>query len=173
MMAEPISVIRNIVMTEMELDPKRIWVYNADAPLPKDSGLFCILSLNAQNPYSNNVKYEGDIENDTLTEVQEMNIQADITISLLSKDESARTRAYEVQMALGSTYSQQMQEKNKMHISRIGKVVDASFLEATSRLNRFDIDCIALYGYKKVKPIDYYDKFPIDSMLRPEIKIEP
>lgn len=172
-MVEPISVIRNIVMTEMELDPKRIWVYNADAPLPKDSGLFCILSLNAQNPYSNNVKYEGDIENDTLTEVQEMNIQADITISLLSKDESARTRAYEVQMALGSTYSQQMQEKNKMHISRIGKVVDASFLEATSRLNRFDIDCIALYGYKKVKPIDYYDKFPIDSMLRPEIKIEP
>lgn len=172
-MAEPISVIRNIVMTEMELDPKRIWVYNADAPLPKDSGLFCILSLNAQNPYSNNVKYEGDIENDTLTEVQEMNIQADITISLLSKDESARTRAYEVQMALGSTYSQQMQEKNKMHISRIGKVIDASFLEATSRLNRFDIDCIALYGYKKVKPIDYYDKFPIDSMLRPEIKIEP
>lgn len=173
MMVEPISVIRNIVMTEMELDPKRIWVYNADAPLPKDSGLFCILSLNAQNPYSNNVKYEGDIENGTLTEIQEMNIQADITISLLSKDESARTRAYEVQMALGSTYSQQMQEKNKMHISRIGKVVDASFLEATSRLNRFDIDCIALYGYKKVKPIDYYDKFPIDSMLRPEIKIEP
>lgn len=172
-MTEPISVIRNIVMTEMGLNPERIWIYNADAPLPKDSGLLCILSLNAQNPYSNNVKYEGDIENDTLTEVQEMNIQADITISLLSKDESARTRAYEVQMALGSTYSQQMQEKNKMHISRIGKVVDASFLEATSRLNRFDIDCIALYGYKKVKPIDYYDKFPIDSMLRPEIKIEP
>lgn len=172
-MAEPISIIRNIIMTEMELNPKRIWIYNADAPLPKDSGLFCILSLNAQNPFSNNLKYESNIENDTLNEVQEMNIQADITISLLSKDESARTRAYEVQMALGSTYSQQMQEKNKMHISRIGNVVDASFLEATSRLNRFDIDCIALYGYKKVKPVDYYDKFPIDSMLRPEIKIEP
>lgn len=173
MMAEPISIIRNIIMTEMELNPKRIWIYNADAPLPKDSGLFCILSLNAQNPFSNNLKYENNIENDTLNEIQEMNIQADITISLLSKDESARTRAYEVQMALGSTYSQQMQEKNKMHISRIGNVVDASFLEATSRLNRFDIDCIALYGYKKVKPVDYYDKFPIDSMLRPEIKIEP
>lgn len=172
-MAEPISIIRNIIMTEMELNPKRIWIYNADAPLPKDSGLFCILSLNAQNPFSNNLKYENNIENDTLNEVQEMNIQADITISLLSKDESARTRAYEVQMALGSIYSQQMQEKNKMHISRIGNVVDASFLEATSRLNRFDIDCIALYGYKKVKPVDYYDKFPIDSMLRPEIKIEP
>ena len=172
-MAEPISIIRNIIMTEMELNPKRIWIYNADAPLPKDSGLFCILSLNAQNPFSNNLKYENNIENDTLNEIQEMNIQADITISLLSKDESARTRAYEVQMALGSTYSQQMQEKNKMHISRIGNVVDASFLEATSRLNRFDIDCIALYGYKKVKPVDYYDKFPIDSMLRPEIKIEP
>lgn len=172
-MAEPISIIRNIIMTEMELNPKRIWIYNADAPLPKDSGLFCILSLNAQNPFSNNLKYEGNIENNTLNEVQEMNIQADITISLLSKDESARTRAYEVQMALGSTYSQQMQEKNRMHISRIGNVVDASFLEATSRLNRFDVDCVALYTYKKVKPVDYYDKFPIDSMLRPEIKIEP
>lgn len=172
-MTEPISVVRNIVMTEMELDPKRIWIYNADAPLPKDSGLFCILSLNAQNPFSNNVKYEGDIDNDTLNEIQTMNVQADITVSLLSKDDSARTRACEVQMALGSTYSQQMQEKNKMHISRIGKVVDASFLEATSRLNRFDVDCIALCTYHKVKPVNYYDKFPINHILRPETLIEP
>ena len=172
-MAEPISIIRNIIIKEMDLKPDRIWIYNADAPLPKDSGLFCILSLNAQNPFSNNVKYEDSLEDDTLNEVQTMNIQADITVSLLSKDDSARSRAYEVQMALGSTYSQQMQEKNKMHISRIGNVVDASFLEATSRLNRFDVDCVALYAYKKVKPVDYYDKFPIDSMLRPEIKIEP
>lgn len=172
-MAEPISIIRNIIIKEMDLKPDRIWIYNADAPLPKDSGLFCILSLNAQNPFSNNVKYEDSFEDDTLNEVQTMNVQADITVSLLSKDDSARSRAYEVQMALGSTYSQQMQEKNKMHISRIGNVVDASFLEATSRLNRFDVDCVALYAYKKVKPVDYYDKFPIDSMLRPEIKIEP
>ena len=172
-MAEPISIIRNIIIKEMDLKPDRIWIYNADAPLPKDSGLFCILSLNAQNPFSNNVKYEGSFEDDTLNEVQTMNVQADITVSLLSKDNSARSRANEVQMALGSTYSQQMQEKNKMHISRIGNVVDASFLEATSRLNRFDVDCVALYAYKKVKPVDYYDKFPIDSMLRPEIKIEP
>ena len=172
-MAEPISIIRNIIIKEMDLKPDRIWIYNADAPLPKDSGLFCILSLNAQNPFSNNVKYESSFEDDTLNEVQTMNVQADITVSLLSKDDSARSRAYEVQMALGSTYSQQMQEKNKMHISRIGNVVDASFLEATSRLNRFDVDCVALYAYKKVKPVDYYDKFPIDSMLRPEIKIEP
>lgn len=172
-MAEPISIIRNIIIKEMDLKPDRIWIYNADAPLPKDSGLFCILSLNAQNPFSNNVKYEDSLEDDTLNEVQTMNVQADITVSLLSKDDSARSRAYEVQMALGSTYSQQMQEKNKMHISRIGNVIDASFLEATSRLNRFDVDCVALYAYKKVKPVDYYDKFPIDSMLRPEIKIEP
>lgn len=172
-MAEPISIIRNIIIKEMDLKPDRIWIYNADAPLPKDSSLFCILSLNAQNPFSNNVKYEDSFEDDTLNEVQTMNVQADITVSLLSKDDSARSRAYEVQMALGSTYSQQMQEKNKMHISRIGNVVDASFLEATSRLNRFDVDCVALYAYKKVKPVDYYDKFPIDSMLRPEIKIEP
>ena len=172
-MAEPISIIRDIIIKEMDLQPDRIWIYNADAPLPKDSGLFCILSLNAQNPFSNNVKYECNFEDDTLNEVQTMNIQADITVSLLSKDDSARSRAYEVQMALGSTYSQQMQEKNRMHISRIGNVIDASFLEATSRLNRFDVDCVALYAYKKVNPVDYYDKFPIDSMLRPEIKIEP
>ena len=114
-MAEPISIIRNIIIKEMDLKPDRIWIYNADAPLPKDSGLFCILSLNAQNPFSNNVKYEGSFEDDTLNEVQTMNVQADITVSLLSKDNSARSRAYEVQMALGSTYSQQMQEKNKMH----------------------------------------------------------
>jgi len=172
-MTEPISVVRNIIMKELELAPERIWVYNADMPLPKDSGLFCILSLNAQNPFSNNVKYEGSIDDDTLNEVQTMNVQSDITVSLLSKDDSARTRAYEVQMALGSTYSQQMQEKNKMHISRIGNVIDASFLEATSRLNRFDVDCIALCAYRKVKSVDYYDKFPIDHILRPETLIEP
>lgn len=179
MTTEPISIVRNIVMNELGLEPERIWVYNADVPLPKDNNLFCILFVNYRRPFSNNVKYEnftttvGDVTTEGLNEHQTMNVLEDITVSLLSKNDDARQRSYEVQMALGSTYSQQQQENEAIHISRIGRVVDASFLEATSRLNRFDTDIIVLCSYEKIKAIDYYDKFPVTSKFEPEIITEP
>lgn len=170
-MASSLDVIKQILVNEMELPKKRIWAYNADVDIPKDTKLFIILSFGQRSPYSNNIRYQDTV--DGLNEIQTMNVSEEIIISLLSKSTEARDRAYEVQMALNSTFSQQLQAKNRLFISRTGDVHDASFLEATSRINRFDVKCDVLKSYDKIKAVEYYDKFPNGAEFEAEYHIEP
>ena len=93
-------------------------------------------------------------------DVLDVNIKEEITISLMSKNTSARDRLYEVPMALNSFYSRHLQAQNKMHIAILGEAYDSSFLEETSMFNRWDIRIRVFRSYAKIKSIDYYDKFP-------------
>jgi hypothetical protein len=78
----------------------------------------------------------------------------------MSRNNDARDRAPEVLMAMNSTFARQQQTKNKMHISILGDVLDNSFLEATSRFNRFDCLLRVFVSFDKIKAVEYYDKFP-------------
>lgn len=155
-----LAILKNIIDTKMNMSAGRVWAYNADVDLPKDGNLFIVLRMVYRSPIANNIKYVSTDEG--LEEHQSMNVAEDIIISLLSQTTEARDRAYEVQMALGSTYSIQQQELNNLHISRIGEVYDASFLEATSRLNRFDVKCRVLRSYDIINSVDYFDTFSVN-----------
>ena len=170
-MANSLEIIKNILVNEMNLPKTRVWAYNADMDLPKDNKLFVILHYGERRPISNNVKYVSTDEG--LEEHQSMNIVDDVIISLLSRGTDARERAHEVHMAFRSTYSQQRQAKEHVHISILGDVYDASFLEATSRINRFDCRVRVFNSFDKIKTIDYYDKFPNTSVVEVTTNIEP
>lgn len=159
-----LDVIKKILIHEMNIKGNRIWAYNANIDLPTDNNLFIVLSYAEKTPYSNNTRYVPT--DDGLNEVQTMNVAEDIIISLISKNTDARDRSYEVLMALNSTYAQQLQVQNKLHISRIGQVLDNSFLEATARLNRFDINCRVLTAYDKIKEVDYYDTYSANLWIK-------
>lgn len=160
-----LDIIKTILDNQMNMPPKRVWAYNGTQDLPQDNGLFIVLSFMARNPYSNNSKYKPT--EDGLEEVQSVNMAEDILISLISKNTDARDRAFEVPMALKSSFSQYTQDLNSIHISTIGEVRDSSFLESTSRLNRWDITCRVMRAYEKTQSIDYYDKYPITSQFEP------
>ena len=170
-MANSLEIIKNILVNEMDLPKTRVWAYNADMDLPKDNKLFVILHYGERRPISNNVKYVSTDEG--LEEHQSMNVVDDVIISLLSRGTDARERAHEVHMAFKSTYSQQRQAKEHVHISILGDVYDASFLEATSRINRFDCRVRVFNSFDKIKTIDYYDKFPNTSVVEVTTNIEP
>lgn len=102
-----------------------------------------------------------------------MNVAEDVIISLLSRGVEARERAHEVHMAFRSTYAQQVQAKEHVHISLLGDVYDASFLEAASRINRFDCRVRVFNSFAKIKTVDYFDKFPNTSQVEVITKIEP
>ena len=170
-MANSLEIIKNILVNEMNLPKTRVWAYNADMDLPKDNKLFVILHYGERRPISNNVKYVSTDEG--LEEHQSMNVVDDVIISLLSRGTDARERAHEVHMAFRSTYSQQRQAKEHVHISILGDVYDASFLEATSRINRFDCRVRVFNSFDKIKTIDYYDKFPNTSVVEVTTNIEP
>ncbi len=165
-----LDFIKQIIDKQMEMPEGRVWAYNGNNNIPTDGQLFIVLQFMSKTPYSNNVEY---VPSDTgLKEIQTMNVAEDILISCISKNTDARDRCHEVYMALNSTFSQYIQETNHLHISSIGEVLDASFLEATAHLNRFDIHCKVLRGYDRINPIDYYDKFPNTNKFEPNWYIE-
>jgi len=162
-MTEPIKLIRDILISEMGIDSSRIWIYNADAILPTDDNLFIVLQIKSRQPYSNNIRYEED--GTGLKEIQSMNVAEVIQIDICSKNTEARERAYEVQLALRSTKAIQSQEANSYSISRIAPVQDISFLEATSRLNRYSCEVRVLSVYTKTKNVDFYGTFNSELSL--------
>lgn len=163
-MSSSLDTILQILVNEMELPEDRIWAYNQDNDIPRDSNLFIILSYGSRKPFSNNIKYRPTA--DGLEEVQSMNVCEEVIISLLSRNNEARDRAYEPHMAMNSTFSRQLQGKEHIHISIIGDVWDASFLEETSRINRFDCKIRVFKSYDKVKAVDYYDKYQFQTWTK-------
>lgn len=165
-----LDIIKQILDKEMQMPQGRVFAYNSNVDLPQDRKLFIVLHYTSKTPYGNNIRYENTDEG--LVEHQTSNFMEDILISLMSVNQDARDRAHEVLMALRSTYSQALQEQNKMHITTQGDIIDKSFLEATSRLNRFDVRAKIYISYDKITSVDYYDKFPNTSKFEPEYLIE-
>lgn len=166
-----LDILKQIIDKEMNMPENRVWAYNSDMDLPKDSDLFIILFLKEQKPFSNNVKYVATA--DGMEEHQTTNIKEEITISLVSKSTQARDRAYEAVLALNSLYSRQLQAQNLIHIFVLGDVYDASFLEGTSMLNRWDLRIRVLKAYDKIRVLnsdEYFDKFPNTSQFEANYK---
>lgn len=166
-----LDIIKQILDKEMQMPQGRVFAYNSNVDLPQDRNLFIVLHYTAKTPYSNNVRYE-NTKDGKLVEHQMSNFVEDILISLMSVNQDARDRAHEVLMALRSNYAQVLQEQNKVHITTQGDIIDKSFLEATSRLNRFDVRAKIYVSYDKITNVDYYDKFPNTSKFEPEYYIE-
>lgn len=160
-MASSLDILKQIIDSEMNMPPNRVWAYNANVDLPTDKRLFIVLHYGARTPISNTVRYVETANG--MEEHQSMNVCEEVIVSLISQSTEARDRAHEVQMAFNSTFSRNLQMKEHIHISIIGDVYDASFLEATSRLNRFDVRTKVFKSYDKIKSIDYYDKYNFES----------
>lgn len=152
-----LETLKTILDKEMQLPQGRCFAYNNEVDLPKDKEIFVVLKMVSKTPYSN-ITREKQTENG-LQEIQTINMAEDIIISICSKNTDARERCHEILMALNSNFSQQIQEKERVHISTISEIFDNSFLEATAMLNRFDVRVTVIKAYEKVSNIDYYDKF--------------
>lgn len=156
-MTSSLDIIKQIICKEMQIPKNRVWAYNSNIDLPKNRGLFVVLSYGERKPISNTIKYKPT--KDGMQEIQSINVCEDVIVSLLSQNTDARDKAHEVHMAMNSTFARNLQAKEHIHISILGDVWDASFLEATSRINRFDCKIRVFTSYEKIKATDYYDKY--------------
>lgn len=157
------ALIQNILSRNLKIPPERISNYNSDWDVPKDDGVYIIVKIESNPPYGRKNTYiqkNNSAGESSLFEIQSMSVLEDVTISVISKSVEARKMAPLVMLALGSTYSIQQQELYGLKISR-PESRDASDLEATARLNRFDISVKIYRGYKNEMEVDYYDKFPL------------
>lgn len=157
MVQEPIKIIADIISHEMNLSPERIFIFNDGRELPIDDGLYVVLNITSRPPFG--IKSEYKTVDGVFTQVTSMNVAERIIASVVSKNTEARKRAYEVQLAMSSYYSENQQQMNGFHIGKISSVTNNSALEGTSRLNRFDCEINVITAYEKVAPVNYYDAF--------------
>ena len=54
---EPIKVIADLLSNELELDSSRIFIYNDGRPLPKDKGLYIVISINNTQIFRNTDRF--------------------------------------------------------------------------------------------------------------------
>ena len=155
---EPIKVIAELLSRELNLGSDRIFIYNDGRPLPKDKGMYIVLSINGTQVFRNTSETKSIVnDNESVyTEIRNQNFKQNIIVSVISEDSSARYMANDVVMALSSVYSQQLQEKYSCHIARIAHITDASFLEKTDMLTRMDVSVSVLSWKQLSKPVDYY-----------------
>lgn len=159
-MNSTLDVIKQILDNQMTMPIGRVFAYNSNVDLPKDSDLFITLFYSERTPTANNSRMVSTAQG--VEEHQTINMAEDVTISLMSRNTSARDRVQDVFLALNSYYSKNLQSQNKLFISSIGQAVDRSFLEATAMLNRFDIQIRIFRSYEKINTVDYYDTFSFE-----------
>lgn len=152
----PIDILRDILIREMELAKDRVVVYNQKLKIPEDEFLFVVVEYKFSKTLSNRSVV---FTSGSTSEIQDVNMQEFYTIGIFSSNLEALQRKEEVVMALGSQYSQQMQEKNSFQISRVNPIQDVTDLEPTALLYRFDIDIVVAAWYTKTKAADYYNQF--------------
>lgn len=160
---EPIKAIADIITHEMNIAPERVFLFNDLRKLPTDAGLFVVLDEQDFAPHGAELKYK-EVNSD-LIEVTTLNVRKKITISLISKNTDARTRQYEPQMALNSTYAQQKQEEYGFHVSTTSAVQNRSFVEETARLSRFDTEVMVTTAFEKTQAVDYYNSAEHSSIF--------
>lgn len=157
---EPIKVIADIIMTEMDLKASQIKDAYQLYEIPAD-GLFVEIGYIGQSePISSQTYFDSEL----LTEVQQAVFRHTIRIELMSMapDNSARIRKEEVALSLRSFYSQQQQDAHNIGIAWLQEnITDATELEETAMLNRYITDCFVHALHQKTQTADYFELFPI------------
>ncbi len=166
------QVIVDILRTELGLADPNIWVMHQNRLIPETDDLFIVVGMVdsqimnvvnsselvtvTQNPPAD--PYE------SLREVQQVGVRENIQIDIMSRNDDARMRRWEVLAALSSIYSVQKQEEQDFKIFAIPRTfVNSSGAEGGSTINRFTIivSCMVLYTKKKAISggYDYYNDF--------------
>lgn len=166
-MSDAISLIRSLLVSELNLAPDRVVNYNQKWTLPPGDGLFVMLSFMNGKPYSTGMWHEDTAAG--LAEIQETAMQETYAIDLFSRTNEARERRHEILWALNSTAAQQMCEVNTMKLAGLpSSFHDLSFLEASGRLNRYQLTFHLLRIQRRERVAPYFNQ-----PNQPTLLVEP
>ena len=153
-----IDLIRDILVEEFELDDDRVIIYDERTKLPTDEGLFILVAATGDPRVISNRNIPVPLTS-SMSEDQQVNLQEQITISVMSRNFEATYRRWEVFAALKSIYAQQVQEEQAFKIFPNGSISDLSALEGAAMLKRYDCNVTTFTWYSKTKVVDYYEHF--------------
>lgn len=124
------------------------------------------ISTISSNVFANRKEYKNvtitnddETTTDELHEVVYMNDKRIMQIDIYSRNNEARQRLNEVQMALTSTLAEQLQDEYQFRIGKISNATNLSGLDGGSDVNRYTIRFNCLSWYTKEKAVQFYNKF--------------
>lgn len=167
---EPILILAQLMREEMGLKEEEVVVYNQKWRIPPTGDLFIVVKFDTSLLYAWTKDYDPNDPKGGLVSVQTMNAAETYTVTLYCSEATSRIRKNEVVLALSSDRSERYQEKYQLRIANLSNnFLDTSEVEATARLNRYDISFNVLTSYEKRTQVPFFDSFPTP----PEIVIQP
>jgi len=144
----------------------RVFLYNQRWNIPKEEGLFMEIALVGTKPYGANTRrysrdrVEGSVTYQELVEEISVPYLSTVTLTLFSKDESARHRQIEVVQVLNSTPAQQMMELKQCRFSTLPmSFVDVSETEGSGRLNKYAYTFTLFQSQSRERIVEFWNKF--------------
>lgn len=166
------SLLIDILSFEMGIvksgESARIWIRNQNVKIPNDDNLFMAVGMvDAPRVLSVRNKTFTDTVDDeeVVKERQTINMLENIQVDIMSRNNDAINRRWEILAALQSVYASQVQEENAFKIFRIpANFVNTSDTEGAEKINKFSITIPVAVWYSKEKVIstpngDWYDSF--------------
>lgn len=154
-----IQLVCDIIQNEMELGDRHVYMWDQKINAPTDEGLFIAVGVISCKPFGNSNTYFED-DDEGLSEKQSINMQALLSIDIISRGTDARDRKEEVIMALRSNYAESQQELNSFSIAILpSSFVNLSQEDGAAIPYRFNISANLQYFVTKTKPIPYYDTY--------------
>ena len=157
------SYLVDIIRSEMQLDAQHVWIKSQNVKFPNTPDMFIIVGMSDAQTLANNNYCEATAGG--MKEIQQVQMRENIQVDIVSRNNDAILRRWEVLAAIQSVYSEQVQEANSFSIFRSSQgFLNTSDAEGTSLLNRFTISIPCHVWYRKEKVLasvngDYYDSF--------------
>lgn len=154
-----LTLVCDILKTELGLASDQIWIYNQKINIPKDSRLYVIVSQVSAVQYAAGKKHSFA----PALAMTHQHVQETIRIELISSGTLAIDKAQDVIGAFSSDYAEEKGNQVGFRIARIpSSVTDTSFLEVTQQLFRTTIELKILRAYTQSKTAKYYDSFDLE-----------
>ena len=172
---ETITLLAGLIESELGFNPNdhRVMIYNQKWRIPDKDWMFVVVAYLGTKTFGSKLKYVNDPTDEsqqTLSQVQSVNVQELYSIKCFSRDSEARIRNHEIIWALNSTAAQTLCEQNAFRIASLpSSLTDVSEVEASARLNRYDLTVNVLRAYGRTTPVPSYDNFSIP----PQVLINP
>jgi hypothetical protein len=155
----PLHLLCDIIQTQLELSPGRVFIWDQKIIMPTDFGMFVVVGESYVKPFGSANTFDG-VNN---SQIISTNCYAEAQIDLYSRGPEARDRKEEIILALASNYAEAQQELNAFYIARIPtSFTNLSTLEydsGTAIPYRFTISVGLQYQVKKMVGASYYDNF--------------
>lgn len=150
----PLILLCEIIQSEMDLAPGRVYLWDQKIMQPTDFDLYVAVSVPNPRPFANSRTQSSD----GITVVQSVNMYAAIDIDIISRGPAARDRKEEIILALNSTYSQQQQQANSFFVGTLSTAfVNINDIDGAAIPYRYRISIGMQYMVSKVKTPPFYD----------------